>query len=229
MAHTPRTYKYYDLILGAFVTTLLCANIIGASKVCTIGSFTFGAGVFFFPISYLFGDILTEVYGYAAARRVVWSGFAALLFASAMSAIIVAMPPAADWPHQAAYDVAFGSAPRITLASLVAFWMGEFTNSFTLAKMKIWTQGNHLFTRTIGSTVVGEFVDSLVFYPLAFAGNWPWELVVSVMFSNYLIKVLWEVAATPLTYRIVRHLKKAENEDYFDNKTDFNPFTLKRN
>ncbi len=222
-----RQYRYYELVMAAFVTVLLCANLIGAGKVANLFGFTFGAGIFFFPLSYLFGDILTEVYGYARARRVVWAGFTALIFASLMSYVVVALPPADHWPHQAAYEIAFGQTPRIAIASLLAFWVGEFANSYVLAKMKIMTSGRYLFTRTIGSTIVGEAVDSAVFYPLAFLGLWETKLVITVMFSNYVLKVLWEVLATPITYKIVAWLKKVEHEDYFDVNTDFNPFTLK--
>jgi uncharacterized integral membrane protein (TIGR00697 family) len=221
-----RTYKYYEFVMAAFVTVLLCANVIGAAKVAQFGSFKFGAGVLFFPISYVFGDILTEVYGYARARRVVWSGFTALIFASIMSAAILAFPPAEGWPHQAAYETVFGSTPRIVLASLVAYCCGEFCNSYVLAKMKLWSQGRMLWSRTIGSTIVGEAVDSLIFYPLAFLGVWSPELVLSVMGANYLLKVGWEVVMTPFTYRIVNFLKRAESEDYFDRNTNFTPFSL---
>ena len=222
-----RTYKYYDLVMASFVTVLLCSNLIGASKVCTVGGFTFGAGVLFFPISYIFGDILTEVYGYARARKVVWAGFVAMIFASIMSYFVVHLPPAAGWPHQGAYEVAFGSTGRIVAASLCAFFIGEFVNSFVLAKMKIKTEGRHLWSRIIGSTIAGEAVDSLIFYPLAFLGTWSTRLVVQVLISNYVIKVLWEIFMTPFTYRIVGFLKRAENEDYYDRNTNFNPFTLK--
>jgi hypothetical protein len=225
-APPPRTYRYYELVMAAFVTVLLCSNLIGAAKVAEIGGFKFGAGVLFFPISYIFGDILTEVYGYARARRVVWAGFSALIFASVMSAAILAFPPAEGWPHQAAYETVFGSTPRIVLASLVAYFCGEFCNSFVLAKMKLWTEGRKLWSRTIGSTIVGEGVDSLVFYPLAFLGHWPTSLVLSVMGANYLLKVLWEAAVTPFTYLIVGFLKRAESEDYFDRHTNFTPFSL---
>jgi queuosine precursor transporter len=227
-AVTPRrAYRYYDLVMAAFVTVLLCANLIGASKLATLFGFTFGAGVLFFPISYVFGDVLTEVYGYARARKVVWAGFGALLFASVMSAIVLAFPPAPGWPHQAAFETVFGGTPRIALASLVAYFSGELTNSFVLAKMKIKTEGRHLWTRTIGSTIAGEAVDSLIFYPLAFLGVWTTQQVLAVMFSNYLIKVGWEAVMTPFTYRIVAFLKRAEGEDYYDRGTDFTPFSLK--
>jgi queuosine precursor transporter len=221
-----RTYRYYDLVMASFVTVLLCANLIGASKIATLFGFTFGAGVLFFPISYVFGDILTEVYGYARARKVVWAGFGALLFASVMSAIVLAFPPAPGWPNQAAFETVFGGTPRIAMASLVAYFAGEFTNSFVLAKMKIASEGRHLWARTIGSTIAGEAVDSAIFYPLAFLGVWSGAQVVAVMISNYAIKVAWEAVMTPFTYRIVGFLKRAENEDYYDRDTDFTPFSL---
>jgi len=225
-AHPQRSYKYFDLIMAGFVTVLLCSNLIGAAKPAHLGSFTFGAGILFFPISYLFGDIMTEVYGYARARRVVWAGFGALGFAALMSWVVLALPPAPGWPGQAALQSVFGGTPRIVGASLLAFWAGEFTNSFTLAKMKVRTDGRFLWMRTIGSTVAGELVDSLIFYPLAFLGVWETRTVLSVLASNYVLKVLWEVLATPLTYRVVRFLKRVEHEDYFDRDTDFTPFTL---
>jgi uncharacterized integral membrane protein (TIGR00697 family) len=219
-------YRYYDLIMASFVTVLLCSNLIGTSKVIKIYGFTCGAGVFFFPLSYVFGDILTEVYGYARSRKVVWAGFSALAFASLMSWFVVAAPPADGWPFQEAYQTVYGQTWRIVLASFIGFFAGEFTNSYVLAKMKMWTQGKMLWTRTIGSTIAGEAVDSLIFYPIAFLGTWQDHLVVQVMVTNYTLKVLWEVVMTPVTYKIVNFLKKAESEDYFDWKTNFNPFTL---
>ncbi len=222
-----RSYRYYDLVMAAFVTVLLCANVIGASKLATVFGYTFGAGVLFFPISYVFGDILTEVYGYARARKVVWAGFGALLFASLMSAIVLAFPPAPGWPHQEAFVTVFGNTPRIAMASLVAYFAGEFTNSFVLAKMKVAMEGRHLYARTIGSTIAGEAVDSAIFYPLAFLGVWTVPQVMAVMVSNYAIKVGWEAVMTPFTYKLVGFLKRAENEDYFDRDTDFTPFSLK--
>lgn len=219
--------------MAAFVAVLLCANLIGASKRTIVGGFTFGAGILFFPLSYVFGDILTEVYGYARSRRVIWAGFGAMIFASFMSFVVVHMPPAPGWDGQEVYEKAFGSTWRIVLASLVAFWAGEFANSMTLAKMKIGMEGRFLWMRTIGSTIVGEAIDSLIFYPLAFAAitvlslpGWTWPQVLEVMFHNYLLKVLWEVVMTPVTYRIVAFLKRVENEDYYDRETNFNPFTL---
>lgn len=226
MPDSRRQYRYYDLVMAAFVTVLLCANLIGPGKVAKVGPLTFGAGVLFFPISYIFNDVLTEVYGYARARKVVWAGFAAEAFASLMAFVVVSFPPAPSWPHQAAYETVFGATWRIVLASLLAFWAGEFCNSYVLAKMKVWSGGRGLYQRTIGSTIAGEAVDSLIFYPVAFLGIWSRDQLVTVMLTNYLIKVGWEALATPITYKIVAWLKRVENEDYFDRDTDFNPFTL---
>jgi hypothetical protein len=222
-----RTYRYYDLIMAAFVCVLLCANLIGVGKVVTVGGFTFGAGNLFFPLSYLFGDILTEVYGYARSRKVVWAGFGALAFASFMSAVVVAMPPSPRWDGQVHVEAVFGSTWRIALASLLGYFCGEFANSVTLAKLKVLTGGRFLWMRTIGSTVVGEAADSLIFYPLVFLGTWRPELLLSVMATNYAMKVGWEVLATPVTYRVVAFLKDREREDFFDRDTDFSPFSLK--
>ena len=221
-----KKFKYYDLIMAAFVTVLLCSNVIGAEKVVTLGGFTFGAGILFFPISYFFNDVLTEVYGYARSRKVVWAGFAGMVFASVMATVVVALPPAAGWEHQKAYEVVFGQTSRIVVASLTAFFCGEFANSFTLAKMKIRTSGKMLWTRTIGSTMVGEAVDSLIFYPVAFYGFWPNDLIVKVMITNYALKVIWEVAATPVTYKVVNFLKHQEHEDFYDTETNFTPFSM---
>jgi uncharacterized integral membrane protein (TIGR00697 family) len=221
-----RNYKYYDLIMASFVTVLLCSNLIGVGKVATVWGQTFGAGVLFFPLSYVFGDVLTEVYGYARARKVVWAGFAAMIFDSLMSWVIVQLPPAEGWKNQEAYAMIFGQTPRIVAASLLAFWVGEFANSFTLAKLKLATEGKHLWLRTIGSTIVGEGIDSLIFFPAAFWGVWPNELVWQVTLSNYVIKVGWEAVLTPVTYQIVGFLKRAEKEDYFDRDTNFTPFSL---
>src|SRR6185436_9115277 len=226
MSQPARRYRYYDLVMAAFVTVLLCANLIGPAKLAHVGPLTFGAGVLFFPISYIFGDVLTEVYGYARARKVVWAGFSAVIFASFMSWIVVGLRPAAGLPDQCAYQAVFGNTPRIVFASLCAFFLGEFANSFVLAKMKIMTDGKFLWMRTIGSTIVGEGVDSLVFYPVAFLGIWSNDLVISVMITNYLIKVGWEAVITPFTYLVVNFLKRAENEDYYDRKTNFTPFSI---
>jgi len=228
-----KTYRYYDLILGAYVCVLLCANLIGAAKVSVvtlpwIGPRTYMAGVLFFPISYLFGDILTEVYGYARDRRVVWSGFGALAFAAIMSAVIVHLPPADFWvSRQPAVEQMFGNTPRIIGASIIAFWCGSFVNSYVLAKMKVWTGGRWLWTRLIGSTVCGELVDTALFYTIAFGGLWATSDLLTVATDQYVLKSLWEVIATPLTYRIVAFLKRAEQEDYYDRDTNFTPFSLR--
>jgi uncharacterized integral membrane protein (TIGR00697 family) len=221
-----KQYRYYDFITATFVTVLLCSNLIGPAKICELWGFTFGAGILFFPISYLFGDILTEVYGYARARRVVWTGFGALAFASLMTVVVLRLPPSPGYPHQEALETVFAQTPRIVLASLAAFWAGEFTNSFALAKMKLRTEGRRLWERAIGSTAVGAAVDSAIFYPVAFLGVWSTRDVLVVMGTNYVLKVLWEVMALPVTYRVVRALKRAEHEDYFDRRTDFTPFSL---
>lgn len=223
---TVKRFKYYDLIMAAFVTILLCSNIIGAEKVVRVWGFSFGAGILFFPISYFFNDILTEVYGYARSRKVVWAGFAALGFASFMAWVVVTLPPAAGWVHQDAYVIVFGQTPRIVVASLLAFFSGEFVNSYVLAKMKVITSGRFLWTRTIGSTIAGEAADSLIFYPIAFYGFWPNDLLITVMLTNYVLKVTWEVVATPLTYKVVGFLKQKEHEDYYDRGTNFTPFSI---
>ena len=221
-----RSYRYYDLILAGFVSVLICSNFISASKRVTWHGFTFGAGVLFFPLSYLFGDILTEVYGYARSRKVVWAGFGALLFTTLVVQVVLALPPDPSWPNQGAYQTVFGNSWRIVLASMAGFCVGEFVNSFVLAKMKVATHGRFLWLRTIGSTVVGEAADSLLFYPIAFYGIWDNGSLLAVMASNYVLKVLWEVVATPLTYAVVAALKRAEGEDYYDVGTDFTPFSL---
>lgn len=231
---TRTSYRYYEIVMAAFVTVLVCSNLIGPAKIAQLdlpllGAVTFGAGVLFFPISYVFGDILTEVYGYARARRVIWCGFGALAFASVMASVVVALPPAPFWQHQGAYEVAFGSTWRIVAASMVAYFCGEFVNSFVLAKMKIATQGRRLWMRTIGSTIGGEAVDSALFYPLAFYGSGiiPNDKLPIVMLAQFVLKVGVEIVLTPVTYKIVGALKKAENEDYYDRDTNFTPFTLK--
>jgi uncharacterized integral membrane protein (TIGR00697 family) len=228
-----KNYRYYDLILGAYVCVLLCANLIGPAKVSTvqvplIGSVTFMAGVLFFPISYIFGDILTEVYGYARDRRCVWSGFAALVFAAVMAAVIVHLPPADFWrARQPAVEEIFGNTPRIICASIIAFWCGSFVNSYVLAKMKLMTRGRWLWTRIIGSTLCGELVDSGLFYSIAFAGLWKGSDLLTVTVTQYVLKSAWEVFMTPVTYRVVAFLKRAEQEDYYDSETNFTPFSLR--
>ena len=225
-----RNYRYYEFVMAAFVTVLICSNLIGPAKIVQIDGYpAFGAGLLFFPISYVFGDVLTEVYGYARARRVIWAGFAGLAFASVMASVVVALPPAPFWKNQEAYEIAFGTTWRIAAASMFAYFCGEFANSFVLAKMKIMTAGKWLWTRTIGSTIVGEAVDSAMFYPLAFynSGIMPNEILPAIMLAQFVGKVGVEVVFTPVTYKVVGFLKRAEQEDYYDRQTDFNPFTLR--
>jgi len=220
----PVTFLHFDLVMAAFVAILLLSNLIGAAKLSTVAGFTFGAGILFFPVSYVIGDVLTEVYGYAKARRVIWAGFAALTFMAFMSFVVVAMPPAASWTGQAAYEEVFGSTWRIVIASITAFWAGEFVNSFVMAKMKVLTRGRMLWSRTIGSTAVGQAIDSAIFYPIAFLGIWTTQDVITVIVTNWALKVLWEAALTPVTYLVVGRLKAAEGVDLYDIETDFSPF-----
>jgi hypothetical protein len=228
-------HRYYDLILAAFVVVLLCSNFIGAGKAAVIdlpyfGPVIFGAGILFFPISYFFGDILTEVYGYAYDRRAVWAGFAALAFAAIMAQIVIALP-VAPGEYMAQYQQGmvsvFGNSWRIALASMLAFWCGSFVNGYVLAKLKIWTQGRFLWVRTIGSTAFGELVDSSLFYVLAFYGIWPIQELIQVALVQYILKTSWEVLATPLTYWVVGALKRKENVDHYDIHTNFTPFRVK--
>jgi len=233
-ADAPRQFRHFDLVMAAFVAILLLSNVIGAAKVAVVtlpvvGAWEFGAGILFFPLSYVLGDVLTEVYGYARARRCIWVGFAALVFMAVMATVVVALPPAAGWTGQAAYDQVFGQVPRIVLASIIAFWAGEFVNSYVLARMKVLTAGRHLWSRTIGSTVVGQGVDSALFYPIAFLGTAGFtpQLVVQLALTQWLLKTAWEVLLTPLTYQVVGWLKRREGVDVFDTTTDFSPFATR--
>ena len=234
------SFRYYDLMMAAFVCVLLCSNIIAPAKTGIIylpfslpglgNSLTFGVGNIFFPISYIIGDILTEVYGYSRARRAIWAGFAAMLFMSLMSFLIVNIPTNPNESYnsilQPAIEVVFGNTGRIIFASILAFWIGDFVNSFVLAKMKILTQGRWLWTRTIGSTIAGQGIDSLIFYPLAFAGIWQTDSLLQIMLFNFLFKLTVEVLMTPVTYLVINRVKKAENVDTFDINTNFTPFKL---
>ncbi|MEE4155017.1 MAG: queuosine precursor transporter [Erythrobacter sp.] len=265
-SRAPVSFRYYDFVMAAFVAILLLSNIIGAAKLTFVevswwpsgwwpapdGVFIYGAGILFFPLGYVIGDVLTEIYGFARARRVIWTGFAAMIFLAFMSFIVVSLPPFDGWSCSASgfdgqgpltargnpdgptgaicqqtYESVFGSTWRIVVASIVAFWAGEFVNSYVMAKMKVWTKGRALWTRTIGSTAVGQGVDSVIFYPIAFLGIWTTEAVVTVMVTNWLLKVLWEAALTPVTYAVVGGLKKAEGVDLYDLDTDFSPFSSK--
>jgi uncharacterized integral membrane protein (TIGR00697 family) len=236
-----RRYRHYDLVLAGFVTVLLCSNLIGTAKVSEISlpfalplvgaTLVFGVGNIFFPISYIFGDVLTEVYGYARARRVIWAGFLAMLFATVMSLVVIGLPPTPSEPFNAtlqpALEVVFGNTWRIVSASIVGFWAGDFVNAYVLARMKVWTRGRWLWTRTIGSTIVGQAVDSVIFYPIAFLGIWQGETLVRTIMFNWSFKVLVEIVLTPVTYAVIGWLKSREHEDYYDVDTNFTPFSLK--
>ncbi len=224
--------RFFDVVMAAFVTLLLLSNVIGAGKVAAVplpfvGLWPFGAGILFFPVSYVIGDVLTEVYGYARARRCIWVGFGALVFMAVMSLVVVALPPAPSWSGQAAYEAVFGQVPRIVFASIAAFWAGEFVNSFVMARLKMLTGGRWLWTRTIGSTVAAQGVDSTLFYPLAFLGMWTLDTVIKVALTQFVLKVAWEVLLTPMTYLVVNGLKRAEGLDVYDEGTDFTPFRTK--
>ena len=232
-----RSYRYFELVMVAFVAVYLCSNLIGPAKAAQIDTpwltwlgvshLAFGAGVLFFPLSYIFGDILTEVYGFARARKVIWAGFGAMGFAAIMATVVVALPPAPGWPNQAAYETVFGQTPRIVMASMIAYFCGEFVNSFVLAKMKVADGGKRMGWRFVVSTVVGEGVDSMLFYPIAFYGIWGNDLLLKIMAAQWLLKVAVEIVFLPLTVRVVRALKKAEAEDFDDRDTNFTPFSLK--
>jgi queuosine precursor transporter len=227
-------FRYFDFVMVAMVVVLLLSNVIGAEKrsfvnLPGIGAWPFGAGILFFPISYLIDDVLTEVYGYARARRAIWAGFAALAFMAVMEWTVVHLPVASGWTGQEAYERVFGSGWRIIIASMSAFFVGDFIESVVMAKLKIWSQGRHLWMRFWGSTIVGEGIDSLIFYPLAFYGmaDWPVSALAEVMLSQFILKVSWEVLLTPVTYAVVGWLKRKEGVDVFDIGTNFTPFTAK--
>ncbi len=226
------SFRYYNLLVPIFVAILLISNLV-AGKICAIPLGTWGGreivanisgAQLLFPLTYIFGDIFTEVYGYGASRRAIWLGFFSSTILVGMSLFVVWVPPAPDWPHQHAFEVVFGMVPRIIVASLAAYWLGEFANSFVLAKMKIWTNGRWLWTRTIGSTAVGQFVDTAVVILIIFAGTTSWSTMLNLIVSGYVGKVLYETAATPVTYLVVNRLKRAEGVDVYDRETDFNPF-----
>jgi queuosine precursor transporter len=235
-----KQYRYLDFVMVGFVTVLLCSNLIGPAKLCELklpftlpvigGSILFGAGNIFFPIGYIFGDILTEVYGYARARKVIWAGFGAMLFATIMTLVVIHLPMSKSekWneTYQPAIEIVFGGTWRIALASLLAYWVGDFANSYVLAKMKLITKGRFLWTRTIGSTIVGQGLDSLIFYPLAFYGVWTDHKLAAAVLFNWAFKVGVEIIFTPLTYLIVGALKRTEHEDYYDVDTNFTPFSI---
>lgn len=227
-----RNFQYFDLILGFFVAILIISNVVSIKAVqlpipFTSHHFSFDGGTLLFPLSYIFSDILTEVYGYERSRRVIWSGFFALALMAFVIWLVGIIPADPLWKLQGSYETLLMTAPRIAIASIIAYFAGEFSNSIILSKMKIWTQGEYLWTRTIGSTLVGEFIDSLLFVVIAFAGVWDTSLVIQVLFSNYIFKTAYEILATPLTYRITRWLKEREREDHYDYHANYNPFALK--
>ena len=229
-----RSYNYYPVVMAAFVAVLLCSNLIGPAKITEVelpywGPIAFSTAVVFFPLSYVFGDVLTEVYGYGRARRVIWAGFAALLFATLMTVIVLALPPASFWDQQTAYETVFGNTWRIVVASIAAYFCGEFVNSYVLAKMKVWQEGRHMWGRTIGSTIAGQSVDSAIFFPIAFynSGILPNEAILAVALTELVLKIGIEAVLTPFTYAVVGFLKRAEREDYYDRTTDFSPFRLR--
>lgn len=224
MTQPTRVFKYYDLLASIFIVVLLISNLVG-QKICAFGPFRVSGAQLLFPITYIFGDIFTEVYGYGGSRRVIWIGFIASGLMALLGVIIVALPAAPDWPNQQAFATVFGVVPRLVIASLIAYWCGEFANSFTLAKMKIFTKGRYLWTRTVGSTVVGQAVDTTVLMIVAFGGSLSMATIINLILSGYLFKVVYEVLATPLTYAIVGFLKRTEGIDTFDYKTRFTPFT----
>jgi hypothetical protein len=235
MTRPRRAYRYYDALLAASVAVLLCANLIGPGKTVAIdlpifGSLSFGAGNLFFPISYIFGDVFAEVYGYARARKAIWLGFGAMAFATLMTTTIIHLPPDPGEPYnrklQPAIEIVFGNTWRISIASLAAYWAGDFVNSYVIARMKVWTGGRWLWTRTVGSTIAGQFIDSCIFYPLSFLGIWTNGTLVAIVVHNWIFKVFVEVALTPATYLVVNQLKRVEHEDYFDRQTNFSPFAL---
>lgn len=235
MHPAPSGPRYLDAITAVFITALVASNIV-SPKTITLGGLTMGVGVFIFPLSYIFGDVLTEVYGYRRSRRVIWLGFGSAALASLIFLICDRLPPSPAFAHQQAFHTILGPSPLVFAASLTAYALGEFCNSYVLAKLKIWSSGRHLWLRTIGSTIIGEAVDSAVFYPLAFLvlpllvgmheASWPWAQVQAVMLTNYVLKVLVEVVFTPVTYQIVAQLKRAEGLDVYDRDTNFSPFAL---
>ena len=218
-------FRYYDLLVSAFVAVLLISNIV-APKFIALGPLRFSGAQLLFPLTYIFGDIFTEVYGYAGSRRAIWNGFFASGLLAAISMVIVALPAAPNWPHQAAYETVLGFMPRLVIGSLIAYWVGEFANSFVMARMKVATNGKHLWMRTIGSTAVGQLVDTVLVMVIAFGGTMSNMDMLTVIVSGYVSKVVYEAAMTPVTYAVVNGLKRAEGIDIMDRNTDFNPFKV---
>jgi hypothetical protein len=225
MVERVRRYQYLDVLTTMFVVILLVSNLV-AQKICMIGPFAVSGAVLLFPITYIFGDVFTEVYGFSASRRAIWLGFFGTSLLYLMGAAVIALPGAPEWKNQQAFRVVFGIIPRILAASLIAFWAGEFANSYTMAKLKLWTNGEKLWTRTIGSTVVGQGVDTVLVITLTFAGTYPVRTLVNIIVTGYLLKVGYEVVATPVTYLVIGWLKRSEHADAFDRDEDFNPFSF---
>jgi uncharacterized integral membrane protein (TIGR00697 family) len=226
MSATATRYKYLDALTTAFVVILLVSNLV-AQKVCQIGPFAVSGAILLFPVTYIFGDVFTEVYGFAASRRAIWLGFFGTALLYVMGAITIALPPAPGWHNQQAFSAVFGFIPRILAASLVAFLAGEFANAYTMARLKLLTNGSKLWTRTIGSTVVGQAVDTTLVVFLTFVGTVPFSTLSNMIFTGYFLKVGYEVLATPLTYLVINWLKKSEKADAFDRHESFNPFTFR--
>ena len=222
-----RSFRYFDILLSVFIVVLLISNLVG-QKICAIGWFRVSGAQLLFPITYIFGDVFTEVYGYAASRRAIWLGFFASALMATMGIITVLLPPAPDWPNQAAFATVFYTVPRLVVASLIAYWGGEFANSYTMAKMKMLTNGRHLWTRTIGSTVVGQAVDTVIIMVVGFGGTAEWSTIFRLIIGGYSAKVLYEVLMTPFTYLVVSWLKRREGVDTFDYHTAFSPFHISR-
>jgi uncharacterized integral membrane protein (TIGR00697 family) len=223
MSSDVRRYKYLDVLTTTFVVILLVSNLV-AQKICMIGPFAVSGAILLFPITYIFGDVFTEVYGFAASRRAIWLGTFGTVLLYAMGVVVISLPGAPGWKNQEAFQVVFGFLPRIQTASLIAFWAGDFANSYTLARMKLLTNGRMLWTRTVGSTIVGQAVDTALVILLTFGGKYPAMTLVNMIVTGYLLKVGYEVLATPLTYLVVGWLKRAEHADVFDRNEDFNPF-----
>jgi uncharacterized integral membrane protein (TIGR00697 family) len=223
-AGSPR-FRYLDALTTAFVVVLLVSNLV-AQKICQIGPIPISGATLLFPITYIFGDVFTEVYGFAASRRAIWLGFFGTALLYAMGAIVIALPGAPGWKNQQAFETVFGILPRILVASLIAFWAGEFANSYTMARMKLLTDGKMLWTRTVGSTVVGQAVDTVLVIVLTFGGTYTPKVLLKIIATGYLLKVVYEVLATPLTYAVIHWLKRAEQSDAFDRGVSFNPFAF---
>lgn len=222
---TARQFRYLDVLITAFVVILLVSNLV-AQKIVRIGPISFSGALLLFPLTYIFGDVFTEVYGYAASRRAIWLGFCGTALMWTVGAFIIALPPDPGFHDQKAFITVFSILPRLLFASLIAFWAGEFANSYTMARLKILTRGRWLWTRTVSSTIIGQAVDTTIVVVLTFAGKYPARTLAKIILTSYCLKVAYEILATPLTYLVVNFLKRAENSDAYDSHTDFNPFAF---